>query len=97
MKRDISDSLREFFNHYSEARRLPLYQALVDELLNIRVQTELVENTEKLNLLKHQFKGICRYLTLKFDVQIDLMTTPEQLHCAVDNIYGQVVAIENEL
>jgi hypothetical protein len=97
MTSNIRDSLKGFFCRYSDARRLTLYQALVSELVNIRSQTELVENAEKLNSLKHQFKGICRYLQLELDMQIDAMTTPEQLLYAVDNIHKQVVAIEHEL
>lgn len=97
MIHNVGDNLRNFLSRYSEARRLPLYQALVSELNSIRMQVELLENTEKLNSLKHQFKGICRYLSLDFDTQLDVITTPEQLYDAVDKIYVQVVAIEHEL
>ncbi|MDX2319621.1 MAG: hypothetical protein QNK26_03375, partial [Moritella sp.] len=79
MMNNISDSLRLFFNRCSEKRRLPLYQALVSELANIRTQSGLLESSEKLNSLKHQLKGICRYLALELDAQIDVMTTAEQL------------------
>lgn len=97
MTSNIRDSLKGFFCRYSDARRLPLYQALVSELVNIRSQAELVENAEKLNSLKHQFKGICRYLVLDLDMQIDAIQTAEQLYCAVDNMHKQVAAIEHEL
>lgn len=94
---DISDSLRHFFWRYSEERRLPLYQALVGELVSIRAQTGLVKNNEQLHALKHQLKGICRYLSLEFDSQIDVITRLQQLHCVVEHIHDQVVAIEDEL
>ncbi|WP_067046807.1 hypothetical protein [Moritella sp. JT01] len=97
MNIDIRDSLRHFFWGYSEERRLPLYRALVEELVNIHQQTALVDNDDKLNALKHQLKGICRYLSLSLDEQINMMATLRQLHCLADNIHGQVAAIEDEL
>ena len=94
---DISDNVRHFFWHYSQERRLPLYQALVGELVNISSETVLVENIDQLNALKHQLKGICRYLSLEFDAQIEVITRRQQLHCMVEYIHGQVVAIADEL
>jgi len=97
MRIDISENLRHFFFHYSQERRLPLYHALVGELVNIRSQTANVENIDQLNTLKHQLKGICRYLSLEFDAQIDVIARRQQLHCMVEHIYGHVVAIADEL
>ena len=94
---DISDNVRHFFWHYSQERRLPLYQALVEELVNISSKTRLVENNGQLNVLKHQLKGICRYLSLEFDARIEEITRHQQLHCMVEYIHGQVVAIADEL
>jgi len=94
---DISENLRHFFWHYSAERRLPLYQALVGELVNIRSQTGTIENSDQLNTLKHQLKGICRYLSLEFDAQIEVITRRQQLQCMVEHIHGQVVAIADEL
>ena len=94
---DISDNLRHFFCHYSQERQLPLYQALVGELVNISSKTGLVENNDQLNALKHQLKGVCRYLSLEFDAQIEVITSRQQLHCMVAHILRQVVAIADEL
>jgi len=94
---DISENLRHFFCHYSEERRLPLYQALVGELVNIRSKIKLVEDNDQLNSLKHQLKGICRYLSLELDTQIDAITRLQQLYRLVEHIHGQVVAIADEL
>lgn len=97
MSDNMRDNLRFFFNRYSETRRIPLYQALVEELANIRRKTEFVDNTDSFNSLKHQFKGICRYLSFEFDAQIDEIMTPEQLYSAIEDMFGHVVAIEDEL
>jgi len=97
MSHNTRDNLRDFFNRYSETRRLSLYQALVKELGNIRGQTKCVDSTDSFNSLKHQFKGICRYTCLEFDAQIDAIMTPAQLYSAVDNMFGHAVAIEDEL
>ncbi|WP_232784295.1 hypothetical protein [Moritella sp. Urea-trap-13] len=93
---NLGTDLKTFFNRYSEQRRLALYQALIRELANIRAQSKVTESIDKINSLKHQFKGVCRYLVLDLDTQIDGFKTAEQLYCAVDNIYEQVVAIEHE-
>lgn len=94
---NISANLNTFFNRYNVQRRLTLYQALMRELENIRAQSQDAESTNKINSLKHQFKGVCRYLVLDLDKQIDAIETAEQLYFAVDNIYVQVVAIEHGL
>lgn len=94
---NISTDLNTFFNRYNVQRRLVLYQALMRELENIRAQSQDAESTNEINSLKHQFKGICRYLVLDFDAQIDAIEATEQLYFAVDNVYVQVVAIEHEL
>lgn len=93
----IDISLKTFFNRYSEQRRLTLYQALVRELANIRTQSQDAESEGEINSLKHQFKGVCRYLVLDLDTQIDAIETAQKLYCAVDNVYAQVVVIKHEL
>jgi hypothetical protein len=93
---NIGIDLKTFFNRYSEQRRLTLYQALIRELTHIRTQNKDAESADEINSLKHQFKGICRYLVLDLDAQIDAIETAEQLYCVVDNVYTQVVAIAHE-
>lgn len=97
MTNNMSDNLKRFFYCYSKKRRIQLYQVLVSDLVNISAQTSMVESEDSFNSLKHQFKGICRYLYLELDTQIDVMTNPEQLLYAVDNIYVQVIAMEHVL
>ncbi|QFI40289.1 hypothetical protein FR932_13050 [Moritella marina ATCC 15381] len=94
---DIGTDLKRFFNRYSEQRRLALYQALMRELVSMRAQSKDAKSVDEMNTLKHQFKGICRYLVLDFDAPIDAIQTREKLFCAVDSIYTQVVAIKDEL
>lgn len=94
---NISADLNTFFNRHNVQRRLTLYQALMRELENIRAQSQDADSADKINSLKHQFKGVCRYLLLDLDDQLDAIQTCEQLCCVVDNIYAQVVAIEHEL
>jgi len=97
MRIDISDNLRHFFVRYNEERRLSLWQALLDELVSIKVQAQFVESDEQLNAVKHKFKGICRYLAIEFDMQMAQIISAEQLLDVVGHIYEQVVAIKDEL
>lgn len=94
---DLETDLKRFFNRYNEQRRLALYQALMRELVSIRAQSKAAKSVDEMNSLKHQFKGICRYLVLALDTPIDALQTSEKLFCAVDSIYIQVVAIKDEL
>lgn len=96
MSIDISDNLRNFFFSYDKKRRLSLYQALVEELVNIEIKTQDAENGD-IQALTHRFKGVCRYLSFDLDSQADVIRTPQQLCQFVGNVHSQLVAIKDEI
>lgn len=96
MSIDIRDNLRSFFSSYENKRRLSLYQALVEELVNIQITAKGAEHDD-IQALKHRFNGVCRYLCFDLDSQADAIRTPQQLCQFVGNIHSQLVAIKDEI
>lgn len=97
MQINISTALVTFFKRYNETSRLALYQALMTELVSIRIQADSLESAQALNSLKHKFKGICRYLNLDLDADIDVITNVAILLDGVNDIYQQVIDFKDEL